>query len=77
MIGRQITLVDSDSHMDSTRLDHFSNSSNIVVYAGGAQFELKKGSFLKAAAANTSRLKHHGTRVIEGWSTDVDGNVFD
>ena len=50
------------------------------------QFELKEGRFLNAAAANTIKLKHYGTRVVEGWTRDVNGteiplkikfNVFD
>ena len=50
------------------------------------QFELKEGRFLKASAANTIKLKHYGTRVVEGWTRDVNGteiplkikvNVFD
>ena len=50
------------------------------------QFELKEGRFLSASAANTVKLKHYGTRVVEGWMRDVNGaeiplkirlNVFD
>ena len=51
------------------------------------QFELKEGRFLDASAANTIKLKHYGTRVVEGWTRDVKGakillkirfnNVFD
>ena len=50
------------------------------------QFELKEGRFLNASAANTINLKHCGTRVVEGWTRDVNGtkiplkirfNVFD
>ena len=50
------------------------------------QFELKEGRFLNASAANTIKLKHYGTRVVEGWTRDVNGaeiplkirfNVFD
>ena len=37
------------------------------------QFELKEGRFLNAAAANTIKLKHYGTRVVEGWTRDVNG----
>ena len=35
------------------------------------QFELKEGRFLNAAAVNTIKLKHYGTRVVEGWTRDV------
>ena len=50
------------------------------------QFELKEGRFLNAAATNTIKLKHYGTRVVQGWTRDVNGteiplkikfNVFD
>ena len=50
------------------------------------QFELKEERFLNASAANTIKLKHHGTRVVEGWTRNVNGaeiplkvrfNVFD
>ena len=50
------------------------------------QFELKEGRFLNASVANTMKLKHYGTRVVEGWTRDVNGaeiplkircNVFD
>ena len=50
------------------------------------QFELKEGRFLNAAAANTIKHNHYGTRVVEGWTRDVNGteiplkikfNVFD
>ena len=50
------------------------------------QLGLKEGRFLNASAANTIKLKHYGTRVVEGWTRDVNGteiplkirfNVFD
>ena len=50
------------------------------------QFEQKEGRFLNAATANTIKLKHYGTRIVEGWTRDVNGteiplkikfNVFD
>ena len=68
-----------------------SNTAKLVVDCGcfdhccplefATQFELKKGRFLNAAAANTIKLKHYGTRVFEGWTRDVElkmkFNVFD
>ena len=38
-----------------------------------SQFELKEGRFLNASAANTIKLKHYGTRVVEGWTRDMNG----
>ena len=49
-------------------------------------FELNEGRFLNASAANTIKLKNCGTRVVEGWTRDVNDaemplkirfNVFD
>ena len=37
------------------------------------QFDLKEGRVLNAAAANTIKLKHYGTRDVEGWTRDVNG----
>ena len=73
-----------------------SNTAKLVVDSGcfdhccplefATQFELKEGRFLNASAANTIKLKHYGTRVVEGWTRDVNGteipltikfNVFD
>ena len=73
-----------------------SNIAKVVVGSGcfdnccplefATQFELKEGRFLNASAANTIKLKHYGTRVVEGWTRDVNGteipltikfNVFD
>ena len=60
-----------------------SNTAKLVVDSGcfdhccplefATQFELKEGRFLNAAAANTIKLKHYGTRVVEGWTRDVNG----
>ena len=74
----------------------FSNTAKLAVDSGcfdhccrlefAAQFELKEARFLNASAANTIKLNHHGTRVVEGWTRDVNGteiplkikfNVFD
>ena len=74
----------------------FSNTAKLVVDSGcfdhccplefATQFELNEGRFLNAAAANTIKLKHYGTRVVEGWTRDVNAteiplkikfNVFD
>ena len=61
-------------------------SVTVVRLEFATQFELKEGRFLNAAAANTIKLKHYGTRVVEGWTRDVNGteiplkikfNVFD
>ena len=62
----------------------FSNTAELVVDSGcfdhccplefAIQFELKEGRFLNASAANTIKLKHYGTRVVEGWTRDVNGN---
>ena len=47
---------------------------------------MKEGRFFNASAANKIKLKHHGTRFVEGWTRDVNGaeiplnirfNVFD
>ena len=73
-----------------------SNTSKLVVDSGcfdhgcplefATQFDLKEGRFPNAAAANTIKLKHYGTRIVEGWTRDVNGteiplkikfNVFD
>ena len=73
-----------------------SNTAKLVADSGcfdhccplefATQFELKEGRFLNASAANTIKLKHYGTRVVEGWRRDVNGteiplkikfNVFD
>ena len=53
-----------------------SNTAKLVVDSGcfdhccpvefATQFELKEGQFLDASAANTIKLKHYGTRVVEG-----------
>ena len=53
-----------------------SNTAKLVVDSGcfdhccplqfATQFELKEGRFFNAAAANTIKLKYHGTRVVEG-----------
>ena len=58
-----------------------SNTAKLVVDSGcfdhccplefATQFELKDGRFLNAAAANTIKLKHYGTRVVEGWTRDI------
>ena len=60
-----------------------SNTEKLVVECGcfdhccplefATQFELKEGRFLDASAANTIKLKHFGTRVVEGWTRDVNG----
>ena len=62
--------------VDSGRFDH------CCPLEFATQFELKEGRFLNAATANTIKLKHFGTRVVEGWTRDVNGteikfNVFD
>ena len=50
------------------------------------QCELKEGRLFNASAAHTIKLKHYGTRVVGGWTRDVNGteiplkirfNVFD
>ena len=82
--------------MNSVNLVILSNTAELVVDSGSfdhcfplefaTQFELKEGRFLNASAANTIKLKHHGIRVVEGWTKDVNGteiplkirfNVFD
>ena len=60
-----------------------SNTAKLVVDSGcfdhccpvefATQFELKEGQFLNASAANTIKLKHYSTRVVEGWTRDVNG----
>ena len=60
-----------------------SNTAKLVVDSGcfdhccplelATQFELKEGPFLNGSAANTIKLKHYGTRVVEGWTRDVNG----
>ena len=60
-----------------------SNTAKLVVDSGcfdhccpldfASQFELREGRFLNASAANTIKLKHYGTRVVEGWARDVNG----
>ena len=71
-----------------------SNTAKLVVDSGcfdhccplefATQFVLQEGRFLNASTANT--MKHHGTRVVEGWTRDENGtdvplkirfNVFD
>ena len=73
-----------------------SNTAKLVVDSGcfdhccplefATQSELNEGRFLSASSANTIKLKHYGTRVVEGWTRDVSGteiplnikfNVFD
>ena len=60
-----------------------SNTAKLVVGSGcfdhccplefATQFELKEGRFLNAEAAHAIKLKHYGTRVVEGWTRDVNG----
>ena len=73
-----------------------SNTAKLVVDSGcfdhccplelATQSELNEGRFLSASSANTIKLKHYGTRVVDGWTRDVSGteiplkikfNVFD
>ena len=60
-----------------------SSTAKLVVESGcfehccplefATQFELKEGRFLNASAANTIKLKHYGTRVVECWTRDANG----
>ena len=73
-----------------------SNTAKLVVDSGcfdhccplefATQSELNEGRFLSASSANTIKLKHYGTRIVEGCTRDVNGteiplnikfNVFD
>ena len=73
-----------------------SNTAKLVVDSGcfdhccplefATQFELTEGRFLNASVANLIKLKHYGTRDVEGVTRDVNGteiplkirfNVFD
>ena len=85
-----------DTRLASVNPVILSNTAKLVVDSGcfdhccpldfASQFELREGRFLNASAANTIKLKHYGTRVVEGWARDVNGaeiplkirfNVFD
>ena len=67
-----------DTRLASVNPVILSNTAKLVVDSGcfdhccpldfASQFELKEGRFLNASAANTIKLKHYGTRVVEGWA---------
>ena len=86
----------SRAQLESVNLVLLSSTAKLVVDSGcfdhccpldfATQFELREGRFLNASAATTIELKHYGTRVVEGWTRDVNGaevplkirfNVFD
>ena len=86
----------SDIRPESVNPVNLSNTAKLVVDSVcvdrccpldfATQLELKEGRFINASAANTIKLKHYGTRVVEGWTRDVNGaeislkkrfNVFD
>ena len=60
-----------------------SNTAELVVDSGcfdhccplefATHSELKEGRFLNASAAKKVKLKHYGTRVVKGWTRDVNG----
>ena len=85
-----------DIRPENVNLVILSSTAKLVVDSGcfdhccplgfATHFELKEGRFLNASAANTTKLKHYGTTVVEGWTRDVNGtqipfkirfNVFD
>ena len=71
-----------ETRLASVNLVILSNTAKLVVDSGcfdhccpldfASQVELREGRFLNASAANTIKLKHYGTRVVEGWARDAD-----